>query len=193
MNSSVRESDVKFLMVKRYIKKTWRLEADELEPTKKFSLKPQIARMGASATLRTKLKTNELRSKGEVVYDFGLGESPIGAPKSIVNEIAKNAHRTSYLPTEGIPELRESISKFYEEYFDNRFEKKRVIIGPGSKELLFNSMVVLDTAWMFISPSWVSYEAQARILKFGKIGNNLVENFHTTLHEGEITFALHFV
>lgn len=158
------------------------LEADELDPSKDISIKPQIARMGTSATLTSKLKANELIAKGQLIYRFGLGESPLGGPQSIIDEIAKNAHRTSYLPTEGIPELRENISKFYEEYFDYSFNKNRVIVGPGSKELLFNSMQILDAAWLFISPSWVSYESQAKILdnQFWRVSLSSENNYSLT-------------
>ncbi len=123
-----------------------------------------------------------MTAKGQLVYRFGLGESPFGGPQSIIDEIAKNAHRASYLPTEGILELRESISNFYEEYFGYSFNKNRVIVGPGSKELLFNSMQVLDAAWMFISPSWVSYESQAKILdnQYWRVSLSSENNYRLT-------------
>lgn len=134
------------------------------DPSQQVAINPDIAKLGTSATLASRLKVNALRAQGEIISNFGLGESPFGGPKTVTDSIAKNAYRTSYLPTAGIPELRGMISRFYEQYYDFKFDSSQVIVAPGSKELLFNTMLAIDTTWLFFSPSWVSYESQAKML-----------------------------
>ncbi len=129
-----------------------------------ITLDPVIAKMDTSPTLATKLKVMELKERGKEISNFGLGESPFGGPPNVIDSIASQAYRTEYLPTAGIPELRHEISEFYEQYFGYKFDKSRVIVAPGSKELLFNVMLATDSKWFFFAPSWVSYEAQAKML-----------------------------
>ncbi|MHA2172392.1 MAG: pyridoxal phosphate-dependent aminotransferase [Candidatus Kariarchaeaceae archaeon] len=129
-----------------------------------FYITPTVARISESATLATNIYVKYLRQHGDDISNFGLGESPFGAPKGLMDALGLNAHHTSYLPTQGIPELRKMITKFYRHYFDYSVDPDRVVVGPGSKELIFITMAALDAPWLFVSPSWVSYESQARIL-----------------------------
>jgi aspartate aminotransferase len=129
-----------------------------------FQLTQSIARLNTSATLSTNLFVKFQRSQGRDITNFGLGESPFGAPTILKDALARNVHHTSYLPTEGTFELREEIDKFYQHYFGFPATTDRIIIGPGSKELILNSMLALDSPWLFVSPSWVSYVSQAKIL-----------------------------
>ncbi len=129
-----------------------------------FNLSPTVARMETSATLSTNIFVKHQRKIGADLTNFGLGESPFGAPNILVKALGENAHHASYLPTEGILELRENISKFYDYYFNYKVEPGRIVVGPGSKELIFLTMAALDSPWLLDSPSWVSYESQARIL-----------------------------
>ena len=46
------------------------------------------------------------------IYKFGFGQSPFPIPQSIVNCLKNNANRKNYLPMQGLPELREAISKY---------------------------------------------------------------------------------
>ena len=50
---------------------------------------------------------------------------------------------------------------------------ENVIIGPGSKELLFLLQMVFDGEVIIPSPSWVSYLPQARII------GNIIHILHT--------------
>ncbi|MCH7662754.1 MAG: aminotransferase class I/II-fold pyridoxal phosphate-dependent enzyme [Chloroflexi bacterium] len=117
-----------------------------------------------SATLAMNLYVKQQKIQGNDITNFGLGESPFGAPPILRKALADNSHRTSYLPSAGLMEARRAVAKFYAKYFDYYFPAERVVIGPGSKELIFNSMLAMDCAWLFCSPSWVSYEAQAKLL-----------------------------
>ncbi len=123
-----------------------------------------ISKLTTSATLAAKINVDYLRSLGETIMNFGLGESPFGAPKSVEEALKRHASNTSYLPTQGLPKLREEITGFYKRYFDITTKPDNVIIAPGSKQLLYETMVILDADWFFISPSWVSYETQAKIV-----------------------------
>ena len=50
--------------------------------------------------------------KGKKIYRFGFGQSPFQIPEKIVETLKLNAHKKEYLPIQGLPELREKISKY---------------------------------------------------------------------------------
>ena len=73
--------------------------------------KKNILKLKQSSTLVINEKCKELLSQGRKVYQFGFGQSPFPVPEKIVEALRKNAHRKEYLPIQGLPELRENISK----------------------------------------------------------------------------------
>ena len=75
-------------------------------------VKKNILKLKESSTLVINEKSKALISKGKKVFQFGFGQSPFPVPEKIVEALKKNAHRKEYLPIQGLPELREKISKY---------------------------------------------------------------------------------
>lgn len=127
-------------------------------------LRDPVKRMKTSATLKLNLKVKKLLAEGYDIINFGLGESPFGAPISVQNEIKKHGDKTSYYPSAGIYELRAQVKKFYKFHHNIIVDENQIIVGPGSKQIIFQAMLALKSSWIFISPSWVSYENQAKLI-----------------------------
>tara|TARA_B100001142_G_scaffold317922_1_gene359419 strand:+ start:32 stop:1282 length:1251 start_codon:yes stop_codon:yes gene_type:complete len=123
-----------------------------------------INNVKTSATLEINEKTKLLESKGKKIYKFGLGQSPFPVPTKIVNELKKNSHKKDYLNVSGLEQLRFLISNYHSRKNKYNYYKKNILIGPGSKELIFQTQLVLNCDLILPSPSWVSYEPQANIL-----------------------------
>ena len=98
-------------------------------------------------------------------HHFAFGQSPFSPPAKIVEALKTHADKHDYVPTAGIPELREAISKYYNNVFDIDCTSDQVIISPGSKEMISMIIAVLAGPVIIPSPSWVSYLPQAKILK----------------------------
>ena len=75
-------------------------------------VKKKILKLKESSTLVINEKSKDLISKGKKVYQFGFGQSPFPIPDEIVEKLKKNAYRKEYLPIQGLPRLREKISKY---------------------------------------------------------------------------------
>ena len=75
-------------------------------------VKKNILRLKASATLAINEKSEELIKKGKKIYKFGFGQSPFHIPEKVVETLKKYAHKKEYLPIQGLPDLREKISKY---------------------------------------------------------------------------------
>jgi len=134
-----------------------------MEAKPQYQLAPVVERMNVSATLEMGNLVKSLRKQGRQISNFGLGQSPFGAPEMVKKALIQNAHRTDYLPAEGIVELRTAIADFYQRYFKFDINAEQVIVGPGSKQLIYQTMIALNCPWLFITPSWVSYETQAKL------------------------------
>ena len=83
--------------------------------------------------------------------------------KKIVDTLKKNAHRKEYLPIQGLPELREKISKYLFKKTGVNYSKENILITPGSKEAMLLMHVTFNGEILTPAPSWVSYEPQAQI------------------------------
>jgi aspartate aminotransferase len=117
-----------------------------------------------SATLAINELSNELRKQGKKVYKLGLGQSPFPVPQSVVDELKNNAHEKDYLPVKGLAELRNAVADYYRKTQGLNFDPENILIGPGSKELMFIIQLVYYGDLVIPTPSWVSYAPQAHIV-----------------------------
>ncbi len=148
-------------------------------------IKKNIVDIKTSATLAINELSQLLEKEGKEIFKFGLGQSPFPVPKTIVEELKKNAKQKNYINVSGLLELREKIAEYHSLKNKNNYSAENVIIGPGSKELIFQTQLVLDCEVLLPSPSWVSYEPQAQILnkKIHWIKTDSSNNWHITPKE----------
>ncbi len=126
-------------------------------------------------------------------YGFAFGQAPFPVPKPVVDALVKNAHKGAYAPVTGITELRESISRYNKNYFRIDVDSKRIVIGPGTKELIFNLLEILHGTVILPTPAWLGYLPQVRFLKKnyhmlpissnGKISPNKLRHLALRLHD----------
>ena len=126
-------------------------------------LKDIVKNLKPSSTLKINEVSRQLEEKGKKVFKFGFGQSPFQVPENIVNELKNNAHQNKYLPMQGLIDLRKSVAKYTSNKKGYRYSPDNVIIGPGSKELMFLLQVLFDGEIILPAPSWVSYAPQAII------------------------------
>ena len=126
-------------------------------------IKKSILKLKESSTLVINEKSKELIKQGKKVYQFGFGQSPFPVPEKIVETLKKNAFRKEYLPIQGLPQLREAISKYLEKKTGNNYPKENILITPGSKEAMLLMHIAFNGEIIIPAPGWVSYEPQAQI------------------------------
>ena len=124
-------------------------------------LKKIIKNLKPSSTLRMNEISNKLESKGKKIYRFGFGQSPFQVPDDVVNELKNNAHQNKYLSMQGLNELRTAISKYSSNKYSQNYKPENIIVGPGTKELMFLLQLLFDGDILLPAPSWVSYAPQA--------------------------------
>jgi aspartate aminotransferase len=117
-----------------------------------------------SATLGINELSNQLQAAGKDVYKMGLGQSPFPVPAPVVEELQTNAHQKDYLPVRGLPALQEAVANYYKRTQNLSFNPEHILIGPGSKELMFILQLSYYGDLVIPTPSWVSYAPQAHII-----------------------------
>ena len=128
-------------------------------------IKEQINRLKPSATLAINEESNKLKKSGKKVYKFGFGQSPFPVPESIVSALKNNVNKNTYLPMQGLEELRSAIANQLNQSNNNDFVAEDIIVGPGTKELMFLTQIAFAGEILLPAPSWVSYQPQAVIAK----------------------------
>ena len=101
---------------------------------------------------------------GQRIFKMGLGQSPFPVPEIVQAELRANAHQKDYLPVQGLRELCGEISNFLRRRHGLAYSPNNVMVGPGSKELMFILQLVCYGNLVIPTPSWVSYAPQATIV-----------------------------
>ena len=124
-------------------------------------LNPAVRGLAPSATLAINEHSARLQAEGQQVYRLGFGQSPFPVPEPVVEALRRHAHEKAYLPVQGLPELREAIAAWIRRTENLDVTAEGVMVGPGTKELMFLLQLVFDAEVLIPAPSWVSYAPQA--------------------------------
>ncbi len=132
--------------------------------SKHVSLNLNVRGLPISATLAINEECRLLREEGRRIYRLGLGQSPFPVPRVVVDALKLHAREKDYLPVKGLPELRKAVAKFHTDKDNVDARSDCVLVGPGSKELMFLLQLVFYGEILVPTPCWVSYVPQAKIL-----------------------------
>ena len=124
-------------------------------------IKDIIKNLKSSSTLKINEISKKLESEGKKIYKFGFGQSPFQVPIDVIDELKNNAYQNEYLPMQGLSELRIAISRYASSQNNQNYKAENIIIGPGTKELMFLLQLLFDGDILLPTPSWVSYAPQA--------------------------------
>lgn len=127
-------------------------------------LSPAVRGLATSPAIAMAERCDQMRAAGDEVYKLALGQSPFPVPERIVEALRSNASQKDYLPAEGLATLRRAVARFVERRVGIDRTEDDVLVGPGSKELLFLLQIVFSGDLVIPTPSWPAYLPQARVL-----------------------------
>ena len=126
-------------------------------------------------------------------YGFAFGQAPFPVPQPVVDALVNNAAKGTYASVTGIAELKDAISRYNKHYFHAEVDPKRIIVGPGTKELIYNLLEILHGTVILPTPAWLGYLPQIRFLRKnfhmlpvrpnGKISPNKLRHLSLRLHD----------
>ncbi|HJT55154.1 MAG TPA: aminotransferase class I/II-fold pyridoxal phosphate-dependent enzyme [Ktedonobacteraceae bacterium] len=117
----------------------------------------------ASATLSMNEAVAKRRAAGYETIHLGFGEAAFPLHPLLKSALAEAATRTSYAPVLGIPTLRQAIAAYLTRTRGMEVSTEQVVVGPGSKPLLYALLHILEGDMLLPVPSWVSYAPMARL------------------------------
>jgi len=145
-------------------------------------IRSRVEKLHFSPTLAINEQVHNTREDGVKILHMGFGQAPFPVHPLIQSALKANVDKNEYLPSAGLPELRLLARDYFANAFGFHGEDYDVIIGPGSKELLFDVQMVVDGDLLLPVPSWVSYAPQAMLTqdRVIKIPTVIAENHHIT-------------
>ncbi|GFN39138.1 MAG: aspartate aminotransferase [Marine Group I thaumarchaeote] len=137
-----------------------------MKETREILVESHVDKIVMPENLKVGLMIAEQRKKCasggcyEEYYALGFGQSPFHVPQPLVDALAKNADQGHYSAAEGIFELRKAIAGFNKRHFGLDVDPNRIVIGPGTKDLLNTLVNIIKGGVIIPSPSWIGYRPQ---------------------------------
>ena len=128
-----------------------------------LQLAPAAQNFASSPTLAINEAIAQRRAAGREVIHLGFGEATFPLHPLLEAALAEAAKHTGYAPVLGLPALRQAIADYLARTRGLHCSPEHIVIGPGSKPLLYALLHVLEGDLLLPDPSWVSYAPQARL------------------------------
>ena len=135
-----------------------------MEDTPNVQLNLNVRGLAQSATVAINARSHRLIAEGQRVFKLGLGQSPFPVPVPVVEALRTHAEEKDYLPVTGLMALRDAVAEYTHQHCKIRRSAEDVLIGPGSKELMFLLQLAYYGDLVIPTPAWVSYAPQAQII-----------------------------
>lgn len=119
--------------------------------------------LNQSPTLVINEKIQAMWAQGKDVLHLGFGESRFPVHPRLKRALVEGADNRSYLPSIGTQNLRKLIAEYYSKKLSKSINENQILIGVGSKSLLFSLMHTIEGDILLPQPAWVSYSSMAAI------------------------------
>jgi aspartate/methionine/tyrosine aminotransferase len=132
-----------------------------------MKLAERMNRIGVESAFEVLVRARELERQGKHVIHLEIGEPDFPTPAHII-EAAKQAldeGYTHYGPTQGQPELRDSVARYISRTRGIRVGPEHVSIVPGGKPIIFFPMLALiepGDEVIYPNPGFPIYESMIR-------------------------------
>ena len=121
-----------------------------------------------SVTLKLNERAAIMRQKGDPLIHLGGGEPkskvPLDAIISAVGHL--NTAEIRYTPADGLPEMKQAIIRYTEEFYGRKVEPENVIASGGAKQAIMvclQAIVNPQEEVIFPAPYWVSYPEMVKL------------------------------
>lgn len=134
-----------------------------------MKLSKRVQQLEPSVTLAAAAKAKALKAQGKDILSLTVGEPDFATPENI-QEVAvqaiRNGKASYYTPSAGIPELRQAIVDYINEYYGITYEPSQTIVTDGAKfalYALFQTILDPEDEVIIPVPYWVSYGEQVKL------------------------------
>ena len=119
-------------------------------------------------------------------YAFGFGQSPFPVPGPLQEALGRAVGKGGYSAAEGIEPLREAVAGFNRRHFGLDVDPSRIIVGHGTKGLMYTLFGMLRGSAVIPAPGWIGYAPQLRLLGKGYRLFPLRPEDHYKIHAADL-------
>jgi len=140
----------------------------------------RVSRLEIESAFDVLVRARALEAQGRSIIHLEIGEPDFPSPPHVI-EAAKRAldeGYTHYGPTQGLPELRESIARYISRTRHITADASEVCVVPGAKPILFFPMLALlepGDEVLYPDPGFPIYRSMTRFLEAKPVPIPLVE------------------
>jgi len=121
-------------------------------------------KLGTETAFEVLAKAKALEKQGREIIHLEIGDPDFDTPNNIKEAAIKalKAGYTHYVPSSGIPELREAIAEYLSESRGIDVDPEEVVVTPGAKPIIFFSILALvepGDEVMYPNPGFPIYES----------------------------------
>jgi aspartate aminotransferase len=125
-------------------------------------LADSLGRIKPSPTISINDLSKKLKAEGRDIIGLAAGEPDFDTPDNIKEAAIAAIRRgeTKYTAVDGMPELKQAISKKFKRENGLDYKTSQITVGTGGKQVLFNALVCTVNPGEEViipAPFWVSY------------------------------------
>jgi aspartate aminotransferase len=145
-----------------------------------MKLAERISRLGVESAFDVLVRARALEAKGKSIVHLEIGEPDFPTPAHIIEaaKLALDEGWTHYGPTQGLPELRESIARYISTSRGIQVGPQHVCVVPGGKPIIYFPLIALleeGDEVIYPNPGFPIYESMIRFLGAKPVPMPLVE------------------
>src|SRR6187551_870498 len=110
-----------------------------MHKTHELRLAKRMARLGTETAFEVLVKARALEAQGRSIIHLEIGEPDFDTPRHVVEagKTALDQGWTHYGPSQGLPELRQSIATYISKTRSVKVGPEHVCVVPGGKPIIF--------------------------------------------------------
>lgn len=134
-------------------------------------LSKRVLEMEESVTLAASAKATALKAQGRDILSLTLGEPDFVTPKNIQEAAIaaiENGKASFYTAASGLPELKDAIGQYMEQFYGYSVTRNQVVVATGAKFILyafFATVINPGDEVLIPTPCWVSYVDQVKMVE----------------------------
>ncbi len=146
-----------------------------------MKLAERMSRIGIETAFEVLVKARALEAQGRSIIHLEIGEPDFDTPANVVAAAKKALDEgwTHYGPTQGLPELRQSIAAYVSRTRGISVGPEHVAVVPGGKPIIFFPILALiepGDEVIYPDPGFPIYESMVRFLGATPVPIPLVED-----------------
>jgi aspartate aminotransferase len=145
-----------------------------------MKLAQRMSRLGTETAFEVLVRAKALEAQGREVIHLEIGEPDFDTPSNIIEAACKALHSgyTHYVPSAGIPALREAIAAEVSKTRAIPVNPNQVVVTPGGKPIMFFTILALADEGdeiMYPNPGFPIYESMINFVGAKPVALPLLE------------------